>query len=181
MAKVNRGFTLIELMIVVLIVGLMLLVAAPFTRTWTDSAKLTEAKGILTQAVGVAKASALRNPAGAHRKGVMILGVSTMVTGTAAAVCIDDSTNKIKVLEATIAASAECPSTGRVIWQANLPIGVAVVGELVAGTDTNIDCLSFSNRAFNLSVGGACALTSELSLKIPKTGAVRDAIAPSFY
>lgn len=167
MAK-TRGFTLIELMIVVLIIGLMLLVAAPFTRAWTDSAKLTEAKGILTQAIGVAKASALRNPAGLQ------------MTSAAAVVCIN-SDNKIEVLQSSTATTASCPSTGTLIWQADLPVEVAVVGELVSGTKTNIDCLSLNNRAFNLSVGGSCVLTSELSIKIPKTGTVRDALETTFY
>ena len=59
-----RGFSIIELMIVLLLVGMALTRAIPFTVDWVNSARISEAEATLIEVVGLAKATALRNPAG---------------------------------------------------------------------------------------------------------------------
>lgn len=163
MAKVNRGFTLIELMIVVLIVGLMLLVAAPFTSAWTESANLTKGKGVLTQAIGRAKAAALRNRAGAE-------GIES-----AAAVCIDNS-NTITVRGAIPAVSptpritAGCPATGTLLWTGQLPNTLEIEGKVNGSPTAAITCLKLDNRAFPLG-SSTCAIDTDFKLK---SGSVED-------
>lgn len=163
--KKMQGFTLIELMIVVLIVGLMLLVASPFTGAWSDSARLTEAKGVWTEAIGRAKAAALRNPA----------GVSTTAAGdveVAAAVCI---TNAIEVrgaiagVPATAAAAAvpyvaaACPSTGNLLWSSPLINGVSIEGADADDATASITCLQLDNRGFAVG-SNTCAIDTQFKL-----------------
>lgn len=57
----STGFTLVELMVVVLIIGLLAAAAGPFTGAWTDSATVHKAQGYLDQAFRHARAVALRN------------------------------------------------------------------------------------------------------------------------
>lgn len=58
-----RGFTLIEMMITLLIIGVLALIAGPFTINWMHLSDMQRAKGQLMQAHGVARAAALRNSA----------------------------------------------------------------------------------------------------------------------
>lgn len=56
------GFTLIELMIAIAIMALLLLAAAPFTQSWVDGTRQVRARSNLLEAVGQARALAMRNP-----------------------------------------------------------------------------------------------------------------------
>ncbi|WP_185265783.1 pilus assembly FimT family protein [Halopseudomonas xiamenensis] len=59
--RVVRGFTLIEIMITLLIIGVLALVAGPFTINWLHLSDIQRAKGQLIETHGIAKAAALRN------------------------------------------------------------------------------------------------------------------------
>lgn len=58
----TAGFTLIELMIGIAIMALLLLTAAPFTSAWVDGARQMRARSTVIEAVGQARALAMRNP-----------------------------------------------------------------------------------------------------------------------
>jgi len=65
MVRRHSGFTFIELMIVILIIGLLAFVAAPLSTGWVDEGAIIEARGLVNQAHGQAKSLALRNPGAA--------------------------------------------------------------------------------------------------------------------
>lgn len=66
LGKIRRsaGLTLVELAIVLLILALLALAAAPFTRAWVDGNRQLQMRSRLMEGVGQARALALRNPRG---------------------------------------------------------------------------------------------------------------------
>ena len=57
----QKGFSVIELMIVLLLLGMAMAKGIPFTIEWVNSARVTDAESALIEGVGYAKAKALRN------------------------------------------------------------------------------------------------------------------------
>ncbi|WP_269751433.1 pilus assembly FimT family protein [Denitrificimonas caeni] len=135
----SRGFSLIELMIGLALLAFLIMLAAPFTNTWSDSAKLHEAESLLRQGVGRAKALAQRNEKG--------------VTGSqAAAVLCNDN--------ATLSLYQAATCTGTTVWSAKLP---AVV--IIKNSETVFGCLAISNRGLPVA-SNSCNLQSEYTLSI---------------
>lgn len=58
----SRGFTLVELMITIAVAALLALAAMPFTADWVDTARQMQARNLLREGAGHARALALRNP-----------------------------------------------------------------------------------------------------------------------
>jgi prepilin-type N-terminal cleavage/methylation domain-containing protein len=137
----QRGFTLIEVMIVVAIFALIVLVAAPLSGGWIRESDLVTAEAQLTEAIGRAKAAALRN------------GRAATDENPVAAVCRSDS-NLLTVIEGTAAAAPSCAPTGNQIWQAQLSSHVTVEVD-----SSNLSCLCFSNKG-QLTTAGACGSCS---------------------
>lgn len=102
----QAGLTLIELMIVLAIIGLLALVATPFTSSWGVSTDLHAAAGQLNQAHAHARAVALRNEAG--------------VVGDAAAarIVLDAQGRELKVCRLP---TGNCQDA---LWRGALPSGV---------------------------------------------------------
>lgn len=116
----SGGFTLIEVMIVLLLVSLLAVAAAPFTATWIASADVQQASGQLEQAVRLTKARALRN------------AVEAIDNATAARLFHDQASNEVRVCQAL---TGDCTA---VWWQATLPNGVTLT---IPGSEVR-----FSNR-----------------------------------
>lgn len=107
------GMTLIELMIVIVIIGLLAVVASPFTAAWLHEAQVNEAKSLLHRAHSEAKAVALRNPDGVVDNEI------------AASVTLDDDNGVIVVCEGA-AGGAGCTDGGSAMtWRSDWPGGVS--------------------------------------------------------
>lgn len=153
MSHFNSGVTLIELMIAIALVSILALVAVPLTVSWSNQAKLTETAGILDQAFGRAKASALRNPAG--------------VAGTAAsALCFAGDRVSLRLAE-DAGTPADCGAANTPSWSAALPGGITLSP---AGTTNPLSCVCLSNKSLLLSggadCGGGCADTLTLTATV---------------
>ncbi|MNO43262.1 Fimbrial protein precursor [compost metagenome] len=146
--KRHAGFSLIELMIVVALIGILVGLAAPFTSTWTDSAQVREAEGLLNQGIGRAKAIALRNRFG-------------MIDSQASALLCLSQDNLLSLHEAASAGSeASCASPQT--WSAQLPRRVALQND---GAD--FDCLALDARALPLGKNG-CSTSQSFALSAGK-------------
>jgi prepilin-type N-terminal cleavage/methylation domain-containing protein len=110
----HRGFSLIELMITVMILGLLMLVGVPFTAGWIHSAQVNEVRALVVQGYGQAKAAAVRNPLG--QQGTEPSASLKLVT--------DDDGNATLLVCAGEPEDDECDiGGGRVTWQTGLSRG----------------------------------------------------------
>ncbi len=94
MSEGSRGFTLVEMMLTIGIVGVLLVMAGPLASDWVKGAQTHTARTQLIEGFDVAKALALRNPnnvvlpAAAAGMSVTTNGTTTTIlvcTGSAAA------------------------------------------------------------------------------------------------
>lgn len=144
-----RGFTLIEVLIVIAIFALIILVAAPLSGYWVRDANRLEVEGQLTQATGRAKAAALRNYMAAT-------GESPVTV-----ICLS-ATNLLTVREGTAGVAPDCdPVTGTQLWQTQLSQNVTV-----QSGGANFSCLCFNNKGAltSNSTCNVCSTSNELTL-----------------
>lgn len=129
----SRGFTLIELMVVLLISAILMMMAVPFTIAWMDSSRQLQARGDLTDAIGRVKAVALRNDGQAG-------------WNAAAARIRYEPVASMLTVEA---------GNGNTLWSAQMPRAV----ELLAGTGAGaVDfvCAAYNSRGIPISTEAGC-------------------------
>lgn len=144
-----QGFTLIEVMVVIGLVAFLMTLGVPLAREWVQSAHQREAKGALEEALGRAKALALRNPQGL-----------TDQTLPAAAVCL--TAGKLVVVsgsaqKTTCDAKAEwtrpLPSDASIVLtQTNIPFQCVAYNERGVALITTVSNLSCSQAALDVNV-----------------------------
>jgi prepilin-type N-terminal cleavage/methylation domain-containing protein len=127
----HRGFTLIELMFGLALSSFLMMLAIPFTVAWMDSARQMQARGDIVDAVGRAKALALRNE-------------RSLASDVAAA--------KLKVENGVIEVR---DSLDVVVWSATLPRGVALRN---FGDTADYECSAYNSRGWLVNAG--CAYTT---------------------
>lgn len=138
--KRQRGFSLIELMVTLAVLGILLVVGVPLTKAWSDSAYQREAAGLLQQGVSRAKATALRNEGG--------------VQSSAPAAVLCYSNQVLKLFTLTKGQSIDCSSTSDSLWSATLPGTTGVKSQ-----GNNFTCVAFDNRGLVVT-GTACSTTT---------------------
>ena len=128
----QRGFTMIELMFGLALSSFLAMLAVPFTMRWLDSARQLQARGDLADAVGRARALALRNE-------------KTLPAGVAAARLIVEN-DVIEVRD----------SDDEVVWSSALPRGVAL---FQLDESTAYACSAYSSRGWLIDDGADCTNT----------------------
>ena len=132
--------TLIEVMIVVLLIGLLSLAASPFTSAWVKSSDVSKTLAALEQAVGSAKATALRNQAGVQGN------------TTAGALCLNDRTLQlVTAVAGEGAVNCNAVPAAAVLWSTQLPESVSI--KLGAADWT---CSCFTNKGLLSSAAVNC-------------------------
>lgn len=110
MVKQTSGFTLVELMITVALIGLLATIAAPYTVQWFQDAQVRQAANLLESAYGRARATAQRNPEGATESDPAAV---LKLTNSAVLVCSG--------------AAASCNAgSSHLLWQAAITDGVTL-------------------------------------------------------
>lgn len=142
----QRGVTLIELMIVILIGGILALVAMPFTGAWVGSTQVHTGKSSLQQAWGQAKALALRN--------------AKMVTSNEpAAELFLDTTNKLLIVCPALCDDADAAEK----WSMPIPEGITI-----EFTDPASSSIRFTNTGQLLDSGDMVINTHQVTYKVSK-------------
>lgn len=144
----TRGLSLIELMVTLALLAFLLSVGLPLTSGWVQSAHQRDAVGMLTEALGRAKALALRNPQGLADQSQPV-----------AVTCLGKSTLSV------VAASAkgvDC-GVGRA-WAAQLPADASIV----QSDNSTFQCVAFNERGIALAttVGSLACSQSSLNVKV---------------
>lgn len=150
----KQGFTLIEVLIVIAIFALIVLVAAPLSGSWVRDANLLETEGQLTQAVGRAKAAALRNK------------VAATGDNPVSAVCLSNN-NVLTVREGTAAGIAPHCTTpaGDQLWQTQVNTNVTVKANGAA-----LSCMCFTNKGLLTAQGNCAGCSTSTSFNLSASG-----------
>lgn len=164
----QRGFSLVELLVVVALLAFLVMLAVPFTSSWGASAKLLDTENQLHQGVGRAKALALRNYAG-------------MTSNQAAAkLCLknntSDNTLELNLYQAKTTPPdvpnkpAKCYSADQeLVWQANLPNQVNIkIKSISSNQAVDFACLAIGSRGLQIDLVDSdnCQKGSEYTLSI---------------
>lgn len=154
----QRGFSLVEMLVTLGLLGFLLMIGLPMSSAWSDGAKQQTTASLLREGIGRAKAQALRNPGGVVN-----------ADEPAAVLCQLDQTLVVQRIDRPSSgkASVNCSATGSVIWSAGLP-GTAGVK---LADDSAFTCTAFNNRGMPITSGTGCSV-----LDINVTVATQDAI-----
>jgi prepilin-type N-terminal cleavage/methylation domain-containing protein len=137
MRESSRGFTLVELMVTITIVGLLLVMAGPLASDWVYGAQTHTARTQLIEGFDVAKALALRNP----NNVVLPSAVAGMRVTT------DGTTTTVLVCTGSAAAAGCVAGGASVLWSTTYSglVTTTINGATaVVGTPLTID---IDNRA----------------------------------
>jgi type IV pilus assembly protein PilA len=135
MKRVQQGFTLIELMIVVAIVGILAAIALPAYQDYVVRSKMSETEAALA-ACKTSVAEYLSTHAGTFPADVSTAGCSTTITQYVASLSVDGSAKTIQGVSVNTGAKpAECTLTLTATFSAGDSVTVATWAGSKSGCD----------------------------------------------
>ncbi|MEY4589510.1 MAG: hypothetical protein RL497_1586 [Pseudomonadota bacterium] len=159
--KLSSGFTLVEVLIAVALIGTLAVVAVPLGASWTSSAESVNTKGVLSQAIGRAKASAMRN------------GNKISETNAAVAICLTSGNVEVREASGTVT-SAHCTTGGgTATWSNKIGTGLTITSGGQA-----LSCLCFSTKGQLITSSTNCtACASSSSFVFSGSGIENETVA----
>ena len=157
----RKGFTLVELAVMLAIIAMLLLMAAPFARGWIDNNRQLQIRHLLWEGVSQARALALRNP------NAVPANLSS-VTDSNAVVCLrfgDDDQLSVNLSRYSSGKSGGCDTSSvQRIWSVKLPHGtlLRLTSSLHPVTAETLEsakpfgCLALNARAQRLTRVAQC-------------------------
>lgn len=132
----HKGFTLIELMVLLVITAILAAAAIPFTVGWASGSRQMDAKNLFVQGLGQAKSLAVLNP-------------QRVATG--------NPVSRLRVNNNTYQVVDVASNT--VVWSARIPRDVSLhVG------NSDFSCVQFDNRGIKLA-GNGCGVQDSVVLR----------------
>ncbi|WP_157003273.1 prepilin-type N-terminal cleavage/methylation domain-containing protein [Ralstonia sp. A12] len=141
-ARYERGVTLVEIAVVLVIVSLLVFAIVPLSGTWITQANVNLAQTLLIQGAAHAKARALRNP-------------NNATSGDGAAFLL--------LINRTVCVQTQAPSSincAGAIWSASMPIAATLDG-------AETQCIGYSNVGIPIPTaisGTSCSTAGRFNL-----------------
>lgn len=96
----RQGFTLVELMVTIALIGIIVVIGVPLTAAWLDRSKANSAAASLKSAIFEARVLALRNTN------------NQLASATATSVCIDTTGKSVNIILLAKGATNVCGTSG---------------------------------------------------------------------
>lgn len=138
-----KGFTLVELVVVISIIGVLLMAGSSLTSAWVDGSKVNNASSAFKNAVFQARIAALRNTKNKESN------------QPAASVCVEDGSIKVIIVGSN--ASLVCESVTSSLAQ-NISISKGIS---ITQGGAIVKCLTFSPAGLLLSFPGCTNNTND--------------------
>jgi hypothetical protein len=134
-------------MVTLAIVAALAMLALPFGARWMDSDRQLQARGLLTEGVGQARALSLRNPLG--------------LAGGAPVACL--RMGAANLLEVTRLGTGDDCGAGTVVWAGRIGHAITLAEP---GTGTPFRCVAFDSRGAYAEPALAPACTQVARLRV---------------
>lgn len=154
------GFTLIEMLVTITLVGILIAVGLPLTSAWVDNAKITETESALQNAISVAKTQALRNPNGVDSQANPVAAICRVTANG------EQSMAVMLVKNTATGLQDPCGAESTKLWETKLKKGVAVTYNDASNNAQPLSYLMFNSRGALVATNcpGTCPTTPDFKV-----------------